>query len=83
MGIVESMEKEGRRQNIAKVGDEICVKITGIEDVGYGEGFRESDKLISEYSTKSFDFMKTTLEKSDFSKDEIALLHALKKYFRL
>uniref|UniRef100_A0A914CAC0 Eukaryotic translation initiation factor 5B n=1 Tax=Acrobeloides nanus TaxID=290746 RepID=A0A914CAC0_9BILA len=81
LGTVSSIEKNHEQVDIAKSGDEICVKIentTGDAPKMYGRHFTHEDILVSRLTRESIDVIKTYF-RDDLSKSDWQLVVQIKK----
>uniref|UniRef100_A0A0K0E7M5 Eukaryotic translation initiation factor 5B n=1 Tax=Strongyloides stercoralis TaxID=6248 RepID=A0A0K0E7M5_STRER len=81
LGTVSSIEKNHEEVNIAKQGDEVCIKIentTGDAPKLYGRHFTHEDILISKISRETIDVCKAYF-RDDLSMSDWQLIVQLKK----
>uniref|UniRef100_A0A0K0FHC9 Eukaryotic translation initiation factor 5B n=1 Tax=Strongyloides venezuelensis TaxID=75913 RepID=A0A0K0FHC9_STRVS len=81
LGTVSSIEKNHEEVNIAKQGDEVCIKIentTGDAPKLYGRHFTHEDILISKISRETIDICKAYF-RDDLTKADWQLIVQLKK----
>uniref|UniRef100_A0A0N5C472 Eukaryotic translation initiation factor 5B n=1 Tax=Strongyloides papillosus TaxID=174720 RepID=A0A0N5C472_STREA len=81
LGTVSSIEKNHEEVNIAKQGDEVCIKIentTGDAPKLYGRHFTHEDILISRISRETIDVCKAYF-RDDLTKADWQLIVQLKK----
>ncbi|KAL3093232.1 hypothetical protein niasHT_022682 [Heterodera trifolii] len=85
LGTVSSIERNHEQIDIAKAGDEICIKIentTGDAPRLYGRHFNHEDILISRISRESIDVCKNYF-RDDLTKTDWALMIQLKKILQI
>ncbi|TKR78187.1 hypothetical protein L596_019037 [Steinernema carpocapsae] len=81
LGTVSSIEQNHNEVDLAKAGDEVCIKIentTGEAPKLYGRHFTHEDLLVSRITRESIDACKAHF-KTDLSRDDWGLVVALKK----
>ena len=81
MGTISSIERNHENVDMAKAGDEVCIKIentTGDAPKLYGRHFEASDALVSRITRESIDVCKTYF-RDDLSKADWQLIIELKK----
>uniref|UniRef100_A0A1I7YD20 Eukaryotic translation initiation factor 5B n=1 Tax=Steinernema glaseri TaxID=37863 RepID=A0A1I7YD20_9BILA len=81
IGTVSSIERNHEQVELAKAGDEICIKIentTGEAPKLYGRHFTHEDLLVSRISRESIDVCKTHF-RDDLSREDWQLVVNLKK----
>jgi translation initiation factor 5B len=82
LGSVSSIERNHDQMEVAKAGDEVCVKIentTGEAPKLYGRHFTHEDPLISKITRESIDVCKNYF-RDDLSKGDWQLIVQLKKW---
>merc|ERR1712013_359464 len=85
LGICTSLQKNEQDVDVAKKGDEVCVKIEnpgGDAPKMYGRHFDENDLLISRISRESIDACKDYF-RDELAKSDWALMVELKKLFEI
>uniref|UniRef100_A0A183CBL9 Eukaryotic translation initiation factor 5B n=1 Tax=Globodera pallida TaxID=36090 RepID=A0A183CBL9_GLOPA len=84
LGTVSSIERNHEQVELAKAGDEVCIKIentTGDAPRLYGRHFSHEDVLISKITRESIDVCKNYF-RDDLTKSDWALVIQLKKMLR-
>lgn len=80
IGKIEHIEKDGKELDIAKKGDEVCLKITTGNSLLYGRQFDHKDQLLSRITRQDIDNMKKYY-KEMFCEADWKLVINLKKIF--
>ena len=83
LGVVSSLQFDGKPVEIAKKGEEVCMKIEAVgEKKAYGRHFSHEDELVSRISRESIDAVKAFF-KEDLAKADWQLMVKLKKLFQV
>lgn len=85
IGTVTSIERNHEQVELAKTGEEVCIKIentTGEAPRLYGRHFTHEDALVSRISRETIDVCKTHF-RDDLSKADWQLIVQLKKVFNI
>lgn len=85
LGTVSSIERNHEQVDLAKTGDEVCIKIentTGEAPKLYGRHFNFEDMLVSRISRETIDVCKTHF-REDLSKADWQLVVQLKKLLNI
>ncbi|CAK5085656.1 unnamed protein product [Meloidogyne enterolobii] len=85
LGTISSIEKNHEQVDIAKAGDEVCIKIentTGDAPKLYGRHFTHEDILISKITRESIDVCKTYF-RDDLTKADWQLVIELKRMLEI
>ena len=85
LGTISSIEKNHEQVDMAKAGDEVCVKIentTGEAPKLYGRHFSHEDILFSKINRESIDVCKNYF-RDDFTKSDWQLVIQLKKMLEI
>lgn len=85
IGRVASIERDKKPVQMAKKGQQVCVKIeqaTSQQHIAYGRHFDHTNQLFSKITRSSIDSLKD-LFRDDMKKDDWALLISMKKMFQI
>lgn len=85
LGQITSIEVNHKQQDVARKGQEVCIKIENVPGETpklYGRHFDHTDMLVSRVSRASIDAVKNHF-REDMTKPDWALMVELKKLFQI